>query len=202
MKQALWWDRSRLAMAMVLTGVALAACKPETSSTATPPAFEEVPTVAQPTWIGDHHWAMRDSGQTGAPFHLQLGFTALPSGNWLAVGSIILDDAELGATGSARLRNGRLLMDLMLSGGVRDVPLDEGKRALFAPGQAPASISSAGFATLRIDLDPKTLRGSAQRYQVNVVEGNRVQGPIYAESRLTPVPKAAPASAPPMERSK
>ncbi len=172
-----WWTAASLCLA-------LAACKGGAPTRVSAP-FASVPAIERPTWIGEYRWSMQEGGEAGEPARLRLGFTALPSGDWSATGSVVLDDAELGAIGSARLRQGRLLVDLLLSGGVRDAPLDAGKRALFPAGQAPARIASAGFATVRIELDPRTLQGVAQRYQVNVVEGDHVQGPIYADSTLT-----------------
>ena len=107
---------------------------------------------------------------------------ALPSGDVALTGSLLLDDAELGAHGSASLRDGKLVLDLTASGGVMQAPLDDGKRALYPQGKAPARVDSAGFATMRAVLDPATLDGAAQRYQTNVVTGHHVQGPMYANS--------------------
>jgi hypothetical protein len=151
-------------------------------------ALDVEPHVGVPTWAGERRWAMRDVGSSAEPDRLALGFTALPNGAWSVTGTLLLDDAELGAVGSARLRNGRLVVDLVVNGGVADMPVDAGKQALFAPGAAPATVSSAGFATMRLLLDPATLAGSALRYQVNVVQGDKVQGPMYADSTLTPEP--------------
>lgn len=150
-----------------------------------PSPFTSPSTVKVPAWIGEFRWLMRTEGHTGDPFRLRLGFTALPNGDWSVTGSLLLDDAELGSSGSARLREGRLVMDLLVSGSVRNVPPDDAKRALYPPGQAPARISSAGFATIRIELDPRRLDGIASMYMVNVVSGNLVQGPFYVESTIT-----------------
>ena len=83
----------------------------------------------------------------------------------------------------ARFRepDGKLVLDLTASGGVMQAPLDDGKRALYPQGKAPARVDSAGFATMRAVLDPATLDGAAQRYQTNVVTGH-AQGPMYANS--------------------
>lgn len=148
--------------------------------------FVSPATVKAPSWIGEFRWSMRMQDHVGDPFRLRLGFTALPNGDWSVTGSLLLDDAELGGIGSARLRDGRLVVDLLVNGSVRNVPPDEDKRALYPPGQAPAMISSAGFATMRIELDPRRLDGVASMYMVNVVSGNLVQGPFYMESTLTP----------------
>lgn len=55
------------------------------------------------------------------------------------------------------------------------------------PALTPAARKS-GFATLRALLDPKSLEGVVQRYQTNVMTGNYVQGPMYANSVIRPVP--------------
>ncbi len=171
-----WW---------LATALALAAGLAQPVWAIEPLPFVNPPSVAAPVWAGEFQWSMRMKDQADAPFRLRLGFMALPGGDWSTTGSLVLDDAELGATGSARLREGRLLIDLLVSGGVRNVPPDEGKRALFPPGQVPARISSTGFATMRIELDPRRLDGIASMYMTNVVNGNHVQGPYYAESTLT-----------------
>ena len=152
---------------------------------ATLPPLAKAPAVKSPSWVGTYQWQMRMQPHEGEPFHLRLGFTALPSGDWNVAGSLVLDDAELGATGSARIRGGRLVVDVVVSGGVRDVVPDEGKKALFAGGKVPATISSAGFASLRLELDPKDYSGVGAGYMTNVVNhGNRVQGPYYIDSTL------------------
>ncbi|WP_454689647.1 hypothetical protein [Achromobacter aloeverae] len=149
------------------------------------PSFAAPPAVAAPAWAGAYRWSLKMKGQTEPPFRLRLGFMALPDGEWSTTGSLLLDDAELGAHGSARLRAGKLVIDLIVSGGVRDVPPDPAKQALFPPGHVPERISSAGFATMRIELDPGRLDGIASMYMTNVVDGNRVQGPFYMDGTLT-----------------
>lgn len=171
----------RLLLALLLTVVLV-----QPVSARAPLPFASPSAVRMPAWIGEFRWLMRTDGHAGDPFRLRLGFTALPSGDWSVTGSLLLDDAELGSSGSARLRDGRLVVDLLVSGSVRNAAPDEGKRALYPPGQAPASISSAGFATIRIELDPRRLEGVASMYMTNVVSGNLVQGPVYMESTLTP----------------
>ncbi|RZT39415.1 hypothetical protein [Cupriavidus agavae] len=152
---------------------------------APPGPFAAAPAVQAPQWVGVKRWSMRMAGHKGDPFRLRLGFTALPSGDWAITGSLVLDDAELGATGSARLREGKLIADVLVSAGVRNVPPDDEKRALFPKGKVPATISSAGFAAMRLELDPRTLDGVASMYMTNVVSGNLVQGPYHADSTLT-----------------
>ncbi|WP_235677278.1 hypothetical protein [Rhodopseudomonas palustris] len=133
------------------------------------------------TYRGEHRWAWRsEDGETGT---LRLGFTALPSGDYLVAGSLMLDDAELGAGGSARWRGDRLIVDLMVSGGVRAQAPDEAKQRLFANGEVPKQIDSAGFASFRAELS-NTLDGVSQQYQTNVVTGGKVQGPVYRNGAL------------------
>lgn len=136
-----------------------------------------------PLAAGEYRWTL-DDGHGEPPYVLRLYAQPLPSGDIALTGSLLLDDAELGAHGSARVRDGKLILDLTASGGVMQAPLDDGKRALYPKGKAPAHIDSAGFATLRAVLDPRTLEGSAQRYQTNVVTGHHVQGPMYANSTM------------------
>lgn len=175
------------ACTVLLTLLVMTGCSRPQPATHEPTsvALDAEPHVRVPTWAGERRWAMHDVGGAAEPDHLALGFTALPSGAWSVTGALLLDDAELGAVGSARLRKGQLVVDLVVNGGVADMPMDAGKRALFAPGTAPTTVSSAGFATMRLLLDPATLDGKALRYQVNVVQGNKVQGPMYADSTLT-----------------
>lgn len=136
---------------------------------------------------GEYRWSI-DDGNGEPPYTLRLYVQPLPSGDYALTGSLLLDDAELGAHGSARLRDGRLVMDLTASGGVLQAPMEEGKRRLYPEGKAPDRVDSAGFATLRALLDPKSLEGVVQRYQTNVMTGNYVQGPMYANSVIRPVP--------------
>lgn len=136
---------------------------------------------ASPLAAGEYRWTL-DDGNGEPPYVLRLYAQPLPSGDVALTGSLLLDDAELGAHGSASLRDGKLVLDLTASGGVMQAPLDEGKRALYPQGKAPARVDSAGFATMRAVLDPATLDGAAQRYQTNVVTGHHVQGPMYANS--------------------
>ena len=175
------WTAAALLCAALLAAPVANALTPALTS-----ALSKPPVVKAPTWVGTYQWQMRMQPHSGDPFRLRLGFTALPSGDWTVAGSLVLDDAELGASGTARLRDGRLVVDLLVSGGVRDVVPDEGKLALFPPGKAPQKISSAGFATLRLELDPKDYRGVAAGYMINVVNGNLQQGPYYTESTLVP----------------
>lgn len=138
------------------------------------------------TYRGEHRWAWRsEDGETGT---LRLGFTALPSGDYLVAGSLLLDDAELGASGSARWRGDRLIVDLMVSGGVRAQAPDEAKQRLFAKGEVPKQIDSAGFASFRAELST-ALDGVSQQYQTNVLTGGKVQGPIYRNGTLKLLPQ-------------
>ncbi|KPF98952.1 hypothetical protein IP86_10215 [Rhodopseudomonas sp. AAP120] len=133
------------------------------------------------TYRGEHRWAWQsEDGETGT---LRLGFTAVPSGDYLVAGSLLLDDAELGASGSARWRGDRLIVDLTVSGGVRAQAPDEAKQRLFAKGEVPKQIDSAGFATFRAELST-ALDGVSQQYQTNVVTGGKAQGPIYRNGTL------------------
>ncbi|PZA09220.1 hypothetical protein DNX69_24245 [Rhodopseudomonas palustris] len=133
------------------------------------------------TYRGEQRWAWRsEDGETGT---LRLGFAALPSGDYLVAGSLLLDDAELGASGSARWRGDRLIVDLMVSGGVRAQTPDAAKQQLFAKGAVPKQIDSAGFAMFRAELST-ALDGITQQYQTNVLTGGKVQGPIYRNGTL------------------
>lgn len=130
---------------------------------------------------GQYHWNI-DDGNGEPAYSLRLYVQPLPSGDLALTGSLVLDDAELGVYGSGRIRDEKLIFDMTASGGVLQAPMDEGKRQLYPSGKAPALVDSAGFATMRAVLDAKTLEGSMQRYQTNVVTGHHVQGPMYANS--------------------
>lgn len=144
------------------------------------PLTQSVLAVTVPT-AGEYHWKI-DDGNGEPAYSLRLYVQPLPSGDLALTGSLLLDDAELGVYGSGRLRDGKLVLDMTASGGVFQAPMDEGKRQLFPAGKAPTHVDSAGFATMRAVLDPKTLDGAMQRYQTNVVAGHHVQGPMYANS--------------------
>lgn len=130
---------------------------------------------------GEYRWTI-DDGNGEPPYALRLYVQPLPSGDYLLTGSLLLDDAELGAQGSARLRDGKLVLDLTASGGVLQAQMEDSKRRLYPKGRAPARVDSAGFAMMRALLDPATLGGVMQRYQTNVMTGHLVQGPMYANS--------------------
>ncbi len=190
--------RNRPTGRTLLPALLLAATMAGPTRAADPPApptgrpFAAAPSSPAPAWVGEYRWRMTMPDHRGDPFRLRLGFTALPNGLWAVTGVLVLDDAELGATGSARLEQGRLVVDLMTNAAVRDIVPDAEKRALFPAGQVPAKLSSAGLAAMRISVDPQALDGVASLYMTYVVSGNRVQGPVYGESRL--VPDAGPAA--------
>lgn len=166
-----------------------ALCAATAAQAATPPApATAVAAAAQPAWAaGEYRWTVDDrNGEP--PYTLRLYVQPLPSGDYALTGSLLLDDAELGAYGSARVRDGKLVLDLTASGGVLQAPIDEGKRSLYPKGRAPERVDSAGFATMRALLDPQTLDGVVQRYQTNVMTGHHVQGPMYANSVIRRLP--------------
>lgn len=131
---------------------------------------------------GEIRWAW--SSDDGEKATLRLAFTALPTGDYLIVGAFLLDDAELGITGSGRWRDNKLYLDLVTSGGVRQVPPDDAKRRFYAAGTAPKLIDATGFAMVRAELNADTLDGVSQQYQTNVVTGNHVQGPVQRTAIL------------------
>ncbi len=133
------------------------------------------------TWRGEERWRLVLDDETG---QLRLGFVQTPAGDYLVSGSLQLDDGELGVTGSGRWRGDRLIVDLVIMGGVRDIAPDAGKRRLYPDGKAPATIDSSGFAMLRAELDGSTLDGRTAQYQTNIVTGDHVQGPVLRLGRL------------------
>lgn len=133
------------------------------------------------TWRGEERWRLVLDDETG---QLKLGFIQTPAGDYLLSGSLQLDDAELGVTGTGRWRAGRLILDLTIVGGVRGVAPDPAKRQLFPDSNVPATIDSTGFAMLHAELDGPTLNGSTAQYQTNIVTANRLQGPVLRLGRL------------------
>ncbi|WP_315140457.1 hypothetical protein [Achromobacter marplatensis] len=160
-------------------GVALCAGLPAQSAPAAP--TPQAAAVSPVLSAGEYRWTI-DDGRGEPPYTLRLYVQPLPTGDYALTGSLLLDDAELGASGSARVRDGKLVLDLTASGGVLQAPMEDSKRALYPKGGAPARVDSAGFATMRALLDPATLGGVMQRYQTNVMTGHLVQGPMYANS--------------------
>lgn len=132
-------------------------------------------------WRGQEQWRLVLADEAG---ELRLNRIATPDGDELLTGSLRLDDAELGVTGTGRRRGNRLILDLTIVGGVQGVAPDTGKRRLFAPGKVPARISSTGFAMLHADLDAASLNGPTTQYQTNIVTGDHLQGPVLREGRL------------------
>ncbi|MGE8677610.1 MAG: hypothetical protein ACN6PE_03260 [Achromobacter marplatensis] len=160
-------------------GVALCAGMPAQSAPAAP--TPQAAAVSPVLSAGEYRWTI-DDGRGEPPYTLRLYVQPLPTGDYALTGSLLLDDAELGASGSARVRDGKLVLDLTASGGVLQAPMEDSKRALYPKGGAPTRVDSAGFATMRALLDPATLGGVMQRYQTNVMTGHLVQGPMYANS--------------------
>ncbi|CAB3897276.1 MAG: hypothetical protein J0I68_29135 [Achromobacter sp.] len=177
---------SQTLRAAVLGAALCAGAAAQSAAPAAPAATASA--QAAPAWAaGEYRWTLDDrNGEP--PYTLRLYVQPLPSGDYALTGSLLLDDAELGAHGSARLRDGKLVLDLIASGGVLQAPMDEGKRRLYPKGKAPARVDSAGFATMRALLDPQSLEGVVQRYQTNVVTGHHVQGPMYANSVIRRMP--------------
>lgn len=174
-----------MAMNMIRTAVAalwLVATPAFAQETLIPddPAFA----AAALTWRGEHRWTWQSAdGETGI---LALDVIALPGGNYLLTGTFLLDDAELGVSGAGRWRSGRLILDLTVIGGVRDVVPDAGKRRLYARGKAPARVDATGFAAFRAELDT-SLGGVSQQFQTNVVTGDKIQGPVHRLGTLRPL---------------
>ncbi len=172
--------RGLAAAALGLCLLAAPALAQDATLKADDPAFA----TAALTWRGQHRWAWTsDDGEAGT---LALDTVAQPGGSYLMNGIFLLDDAELGVTGAGRWRAGKLIIDLVVVGGIRDQVPDAGKRRLYAKGRVPAKVDAAGFAAFRAELDGATLAGISQQYQVNVVTGDKVQGPVYRNGRLTP----------------
>ncbi|KAG1471108.1 hypothetical protein G6F57_011514 [Rhizopus arrhizus] len=160
-------------------GVALCAGLPAQAAPAVP--TPQAAAVSPVLSAGEYRWTI-DDGRGEPPYTLRLYVQPLPTGDYALTGSLLLDDAELGPSGSARVRDGKLVLDLTDSGGMLQAPMEDSKRALYPKGGAPARVDSAGFATMRALLDPATLGGVMQRYQTNVMTGHLVQGPMYANS--------------------
>lgn len=170
-----------------LLGAALCAGTAAQAVAPTAPAASAMAAPSSSWAAGEYRWTVDDrNGEP--PYTLRLYVQPLPSGDYALTGSLLLDDAELGAYGSARLRDGKLVLDLTASGGVLQAPIDEGKRRLYPKGRAPERVDSAGFATMRALLDPASLDGVVQRYQTNVMTGHHVQGPMYANSVIRRLP--------------
>ncbi|CAB3659462.1 hypothetical protein [Achromobacter pestifer] len=158
------------------------------AATPAPGAQAAEPAIASAALsAGEYRWTI-DDGNGEPPYTLRLYVQPLPSGDYMLTGSLLLDDAELGAQGSAREREGKLVLDLTASGGVLQAPMEDSKRRLYPKGKAPERVDSAGFATMRALLDPATLGGVMQRYQTNVMTGHHVQGPMYANSVIRRLP--------------
>lgn len=163
----------RLMLAAAALALAFGSSPAQAQRTALAPDDVAPATIA---YLGEVRWDW--SADDGEKATLRLAFTALPSGDYLVVGSFLLDDAELGVTGSGRWRKDKLILDLTTSGGVRHVPPDEAKRRFYADGSVPALVDATGFAMVRAHLDAGSLDGVSQQYQTNVVTGDHVQGPI------------------------
>ncbi|RKF17608.1 hypothetical protein D6851_16405 [Altericroceibacterium spongiae] len=145
-------------------------------------AFSEAAPADGLVWRGEERWALSlEDGESGV---LRLGFVQTPAGDYLVSGEMLLQDAELGVTGSGRWRGNRLILDLTVLGGIRDVPPEPAKRGLYPEGQVPDLISSTGFAMMRAELERGTLDGRTAQYQTNIVTGNHLQGPILRLGRL------------------
>lgn len=177
--RAMQHPATRLVMIMAMI-LAMTTDAPAGAARLSPPATA----VEAPAWAGEHRWAWTaDDGETAT---LRLAFTLLPSGDYLIAGSFLLDDAELGVTGSGRWRTDRLVLDLVTSGGIRDAAPDDAKRGLYGAGPIPDAISASGFALFRADLSAADLSGPTQQYQTNVLTGDHVQGPVQRTGRLSP----------------
>jgi hypothetical protein len=139
------------------------------------------------SWRGEHRWRLvLDDGEIGS---LRLGFVQTPAGDYLLTGDLLLDDARLGVTGSARRDGDRLVLDMTMVGALRNARPDPSKQALYPKGQVPKRVSSAGFAMVRAELVPETLEGLVIQYQTNIVTGDHVQGPVLRTGRLETVAK-------------
>jgi hypothetical protein len=173
----------RLRNGAVLAACLLVAVPANTVLAQTAPLKPSDMVVSALTYRGEHRWTWTgDDGEKGT---VRLAFVALPSGDYLVTGSFLLDDAELGATGSGRWRDSQLLLDLTVSGGLRHQAPDAGKRSLYPAGKAPSFVDSAGFAVFRAALDAKNLGGVTQQYQTNAMTGDRVQGPVYRNGTMS-----------------
>lgn len=143
---------------------------------AAPPAL-----TPPPIWSRQEQWRLVLEDERGK---LRLDRIATPGGDELLTGSLRLDDAELGVSGTGRRRGDHLIFDVTIVGGVLDVTPDAGKQSLFAPRGGPARLSSTGFAMLHADLDAVRLNGATTQYQTNIVIGDHLRGPVLRVGRL------------------
>ena len=94
-------------------GVALCAGMPAQAAPAAP--TPQAAAVSPVLSAGEYRWTI-DDGRGEPPYTLRLYVQPLPTGDYALTGSLLLDDAELGASGSARVRDGKLVLDLTASG--------------------------------------------------------------------------------------
>lgn len=79
---------------------------------------------------------------------------------------------------------GTLALDMTMSGGFHDTPVDDELRRAWPAGKAPKRASSAGTSVVHAEVNLASMHGWAEAMRTIVLTGQRVMGPRHISAAL------------------
>lgn len=119
---------------------------------------------------------------------VDLRFDARGTATYAVVGTLDEGHDAYGVTGSARCRDGKLLLDVIISAGFAGMAPDDDMRALYGKDAVPSSVDAAGYSVLRAVYDPAQGKGTYQALKQVVLTGGKQVGPMLQHGSVFAVP--------------
>ncbi|VVE79494.1 hypothetical protein [Pandoraea sputorum] len=134
-------------------------------------------------------------GEGALPIELVLTLRDGTSSQLFEVTGLIAEgDHRFGVTGMAYCTgkaNDTLALDVTMSGGFHDTPVDDELRRAWPAGKAPQRASSAGTSVVHAEVALASMQGWAQAMRTIVLTGQRVMGPKHVSAKLVFSPERA-----------
>ncbi|BET09169.1 hypothetical protein [Pandoraea sputorum] len=134
-------------------------------------------------------------GEGALPIELVLTLRDGTSSRLFQVTGLIAEgDHRFGVTGMAYCTgkaNDTLALDVTMSGGFHDTPVDDELRRAWPAGKAPQRASSAGTSVVHAEVALASMQGWAQAMRTIVLTGQRVMGPKHVSAKLVFSPERA-----------
>ncbi|VVE81728.1 hypothetical protein [Pandoraea sputorum] len=134
-------------------------------------------------------------GEGALPIELVLTLREGTSSRLFQVTGLIAEgDHRFGVTGMAYCTgktNDTLALDVTMSGGFHDTPVDDELRRAWPAGKAPQRASSAGTSVVHAEVALASMQGWAEAMRTIVLTGQRVMGPKHVSAKLVFSPERA-----------
>lgn len=134
----------------------------------------------------DQRLAIQPEGQPA--LGIDLRFDPRGAATYAVVGTLDEGHDAYGVTGSARCRDGQLLLDVIISAGFTGMTPDEDMRSLYGKDAVPATVDAAGYSVLRAVYDPHQGKGSYQALKHVVLTGGKQVGPLLQHGQVLAMP--------------